>query len=55
MERSYKPAMEHEAAVKTMIKEKGSHFDPFRVEVFSSLGDDFKRIFEDNQDVKKSA
>jgi putative two-component system response regulator len=55
MERSYKPAMEHEAAVTTMIKEGGSHFDPFLVEVFSSLGDDFKRIFDDNQDVRKSA
>ena len=51
MERSYKPAFDHDVAVKKIIEEKESHFDPFLIDVFSSLGNDFKNIFEDNQDI----
>jgi putative two-component system response regulator len=55
MERSYKPALDHEIAVKKIIDAKGSQFDPFLVEVFLSVADDFRRIFDDYQDGKISA
>ena len=53
MERSYKPALEHNVAVNQIIKDRESHFDPFLVDVFSTVRDDFERIFDDNQDINK--
>ncbi|MCL2320074.1 MAG: HD domain-containing protein [Treponema sp.] len=50
MERSYKPALEHEVTVHKMIEGKDSHFDPFLIDVFSQVQDDFKEIFEKNGD-----
>ena len=52
MERSYKPALDHELAVEEMVKEKESHFDPFLLDVFTFVGDEFKKIFDDNKDMK---
>ena len=52
MERSYKPALNHDVAVKKIVEETGTHFDPYLTEVFVSVQDEFKRIFEDNHDVK---
>jgi putative two-component system response regulator len=52
MERSYKPALDHDVAVKKIIEEKGSHFDPYLVEVFNAVENDFNRIFEENHDTK---
>ena len=54
MERSYKPALDHEVAVQTMVKEKGSHFDPFLIDIFNSVADDFRQIFDDNSDLKRA-
>jgi putative two-component system response regulator len=51
MERSYKPAFDHEVAVQKIVEGSESHFDPYLVEVFSSIQDDFKKIFDDNQDI----
>jgi putative two-component system response regulator len=53
MERSYKPALDHDVAVKSIVEEKESHFDPYLTEVFTTVESDFKRIFEDNQDINK--
>ncbi|MDR0497094.1 MAG: HD domain-containing protein [Treponema sp.] len=53
MERSYKPAYEHAIAVQKMVEGKESHFDPFLMEVFVSVGNDFKQIYEDNFDHKE--
>jgi len=50
MERSYKPALSHEAAVEKMVEGKKSHFDPYLVDVFTSVKDSFKYIFESNID-----
>ena len=52
MERSYKPAMDHNAAVRAIIESKESHFDPFLVDVFNSIEKTFEQIFEDNRDMK---
>jgi len=49
MERSYKPALSHDLAVREMVSGKDSHFDPFLVEVFHSVKDDFKYIYRDNE------
>ena len=51
MQRSYKPAFEHDVAVKTIMEGKERHFDPFLADVFFSLGNDFKRIYEENFDL----
>ena len=52
MERSYKPALDHDVAVKKIIDEKESHFDPFLIEVFSSVEKDFEKIYTDYLDIK---
>jgi putative two-component system response regulator len=52
MERSYKPALEHNVAVQKLVEGKESQFDPFLVEVFTSVDTDFKRIYEDNIDLR---
>ncbi|MDR3167164.1 MAG: HD domain-containing protein [Treponema sp.] len=50
MERSYKPALSHEVAVAKMVEEKGTHFDPYLMNVFSIIAGDFNKIYEDNKD-----
>ena len=55
MERSYKPGFNHDAAIKKMVEGKDTQFDPFLIEVFSSVGDDFKKIFDENQDIGKAS
>jgi len=42
--RSYKQALEHDEAVKIIVSEKGTHFDPDIVEVFESNLEPFRRI-----------
>ena len=53
MERSYKPALSHEITVQKLLEGKESHFDPFLVEVFTSVEKDFDTIYENNRDNKK--
>jgi len=55
MERSYKPGFNHDTAIKKMVEGKDTQFDPFLIEVFSSVGDDFKKIFDENQDIGKAS
>ena len=52
MERSYKPALNHDLAIKKINEGRESHFDPFLIDIFGAINDDFRRIFEDNMDVK---
>jgi putative two-component system response regulator len=42
--RSYKEAMSHEAAVKIIVSERETHFDPDIVDVFEQSLDIFRRI-----------
>jgi PAS domain S-box-containing protein len=42
--RTYKSAMVHEEAVKIIVAEKGTHFDPDVVDVFEQCLDTFRRI-----------
>jgi len=53
MERSYKPALEHEVTVHKMIEGKESHFDPYLVDIFATVENDFKRIYGENTDDKR--
>jgi putative two-component system response regulator len=55
MERSYKPGFNHDVAIKKMVEGKETQFDPFLVEVFSSVEGDFKKIFDENQDIEKAS
>jgi putative two-component system response regulator len=50
MERSYKPAMSHKVAVSKMMEEKGTHFDPYLMNVFSIIAGEFDKIYESNKD-----
>ena len=50
MERSYKPALDHEVTFHKMVEGSESHFDPFLTEIFSSIHEDFKKIYNENKD-----
>jgi putative two-component system response regulator len=50
MERSYKPALNHDITVQKMIEGKGSHFDPSLIEIFRCIAQDFLEIYESNKD-----
>ncbi|MDR2177596.1 MAG: HD domain-containing protein [Treponema sp.] len=50
MRRSYKPSLSHESSVSTMMTERGTHFDPFLIEVFHIIADEFDKIYETNRD-----
>jgi putative two-component system response regulator len=55
MERCYKPGFNHTVTMQKMIEAKETQFDPFLIEVFSSVEDDFKKIFDDNHDMVKAS
>jgi putative two-component system response regulator len=50
MERSYKPALNHDLTIQKMLEGKGSHFDPSLIEVFHCICRDFEEIYESNKD-----
>jgi putative two-component system response regulator len=50
MQRSYKPALSHEVSVSKMMAERGTHFDPYLIEVFNIISDEFNKIYEANRD-----
>jgi putative two-component system response regulator len=50
MQRSYKPSLSHEVAVSKMMEERETHFDPFLIEVFNIIADEFNTIYEANGD-----
>lgn len=51
MTRSYKSGYSHAVAVEKMVEEKGNHFDPDLVGVFTRIGDSFARIYDEYKDV----
>ena len=53
MERSYKPALGHKTTVKKLIDGKETHFDPFLIDIFSTVQKEFESIFDDNRDSKR--
>jgi len=55
MQRSYKPGFDHGVTMQKMIEGKETQFDPFLIEVFSSVQDDFRKIFDDNRDLGKAS
>ncbi|WP_291517534.1 two-component system response regulator [Acidovorax sp.] len=44
--RVYKPAFSHDQACNTIIRGKGTHFDPDMVDAFVDLAEDFRKIAE---------
>jgi putative two-component system response regulator len=50
MERSYKPSLSHEVSIKKIIDQSGIHFDPDLIEVFKTITEDFKSIFNEHAD-----
>jgi putative two-component system response regulator len=50
MKRSYKEELTHETAVEKIMETKGTHFDPAIADIFLSIADKFKDIYEANKD-----
>ena len=45
MRRTYKEAYSHERAVETIVREKGTHFDPLLTSRFVAVAEDFRSIY----------
>jgi putative two-component system response regulator len=50
MKRSYKAPFDHPTAVQKMVEWRGTHFDPRLLDTFVEINDDFRKIYDDNQD-----
>ncbi|MCL2410384.1 MAG: HD domain-containing protein [Treponema sp.] len=50
MNRSYKPELSHEVAAAKIIEQSGTHFDPDLIEVFKTISDDFRKIYDELSD-----
>jgi putative two-component system response regulator len=50
MERSYKPALNHELTVTKMLEGRAVHFDPSLLDVFMRIAGDFEKIYDENKD-----
>jgi putative two-component system response regulator len=55
MVRSYKPGFDHGVTMEKMIEGRETQFDPFLIDVFASVEDDFRKIFDENQDIGKAS
>ena len=42
--RVYKPAFSHDQAAGTIVRGKGTHFDPDMVDAFVDIAEDFRNI-----------
>jgi putative two-component system response regulator len=42
--RPYKEALPHEEAVRIIVDDSGSHFDPLMVKAFINVSDDFQMV-----------
>ena len=51
--RVYKPPLTHEEAVKIIIKDKGTHFDPDVVDAFLAVSEEFRNIAREHADSEK--
>ncbi len=52
--RPYKPSFRHEAAIKTIIEDAGTHFDPTLVDLSLNVFDQFRDIAHKHQDKPNS-
>ena len=43
-ERSYKKAFSNEEAARIIVEGKGTHFDPWLVDLFEQLAESFKQV-----------
>ncbi|MDR1388761.1 MAG: HD domain-containing protein [Treponema sp.] len=50
MARSYKPSINHEKTVEKIMESKNTQFDPALADVFYSIAEDFRELFESNKD-----
>jgi putative two-component system response regulator len=50
MKRSYKKPFDHETAIRIVKEGSGTQFDPTLIVLLDRIGDDFERIYSDNQD-----
>ena len=55
MKRHYKPSFSHEKTKELIIQNKGTHFDPEIIEIFLSLDNQFKEVFEKMKDSEDMA
>ena len=53
-QRPYKPCFQHEAAVKTILHDAGTHFDPTLVELSLNVFNEFRVIADEHQDMPNS-
>jgi putative two-component system response regulator len=52
-QRVYKPPLTHEEAIRIIVKDKGTHFDPDIVDAFLTVSDEFRNIARQNSDSEK--
>lgn len=52
MRRTYKDAYSHERALETMVRERGTHFDPLLVGRFLDVAEDFRAVFSELADAQ---
>jgi putative two-component system response regulator len=43
-QRVYKPPLTHEEAIRIIVKDKGTHFDPDIVDAFLTVSEEFRNI-----------
>jgi putative two-component system response regulator len=51
--RVYKPPLTHEEAIRIIVKDKGTHFDPDVVDAFLSVSEKFRIIAQEYADSEK--
>lgn len=49
MERSYKPAYNHEVTVEKMMEGRGTQFDPALLDVFLAISSEFNELYKKNK------
>jgi adenylate cyclase len=52
-QRVYKPPLTHEEAVRIIVKDKGTHFDPDIVDAFLTVSEEFRNIAREHADSEK--
>ncbi|RPI66538.1 MAG: CHASE2 domain-containing protein, partial [Geobacteraceae bacterium] len=52
-QRVYKPPLTHEEAIRIIVKDKGTHFDPDIVDAFLTVSEEFRNIAREHSDSEK--
>jgi adenylate cyclase len=52
-QRVYKPPLTHEEAIRIIVKDKGTHFDPDIVDAFLTVSEEFRNIAREHADSEK--